>query len=285
MEDERYCSQMFMESKDCLDCDECWDCQLIYNSNNLWYSAYKVWMSSQCLNELRDIWYCKTCFFCSNCFGCIGLKRKQYCILNKQYTKEDYELLVPQIIEHMRSWATSGWQRGSWATSGWHEGSQWQSERWEFFPIEHSLVPYNLSMAQEWYPLTKAEAEEQWFRRKEKEIPINVSDDLPRISSRDIPDTIKEVDDDILNKAIICQASGKLYKITVSELAFYRKHDIPLPVKHFEVRHAQRCAQRMPRQLYLRICDRCRQKMLSIYPQRYEGKVYCEACYNRGIYG
>jgi hypothetical protein len=27
---------------------------------------------------------------------------KQYCILNKQYTKEEYEELVPKIIEHMK---------------------------------------------------------------------------------------------------------------------------------------------------------------------------------------
>jgi hypothetical protein len=28
---------------------------------------------------------------------------KEYCILNKQYTKEEYEILVPKIIEHMKT--------------------------------------------------------------------------------------------------------------------------------------------------------------------------------------
>ena len=37
----------------------------------------------------------------SNIFGCVGVQNKQYCILNKQYTKEEYEALVPKIIEHM----------------------------------------------------------------------------------------------------------------------------------------------------------------------------------------
>ena len=39
----------------------------------------------------------------SNLFGCVGLRNKQYCILNKQYTKEEYEKLVPKIIEHMNN--------------------------------------------------------------------------------------------------------------------------------------------------------------------------------------
>jgi Zn ribbon nucleic-acid-binding protein len=38
---------------------------------------------------------------CSSIFGCVGLKKKKYCILNKQYTKEEYEALVSKIIQHM----------------------------------------------------------------------------------------------------------------------------------------------------------------------------------------
>jgi hypothetical protein len=75
-------------------------------------------------------------FYCSNSFGCIGLKRNEYCILNTQYTKEEYEKLVPQIIEKMKV----------------------DGERGEFFPVEHSLNPYNLSMAQELHPMTREEA-------------------------------------------------------------------------------------------------------------------------------
>jgi hypothetical protein len=38
----------------------------------------------------------------SHLFGCIGLRNQQYCILNKQYTKEEYEKTVALIIEHMQ---------------------------------------------------------------------------------------------------------------------------------------------------------------------------------------
>lgn len=46
--------------------------------------------------------YVHNCFYSSDIFGCIGLRNKQYCIFNKQYTKEEYEKLVPKIIEHMQ---------------------------------------------------------------------------------------------------------------------------------------------------------------------------------------
>ncbi|MBP7884916.1 hypothetical protein KAZ93_01885 [Patescibacteria group bacterium] len=41
--------------------------------------------------------------YCKNCFGCVGLKNHEYCIFNKQYSKEDYEVQVAKIISHMLS--------------------------------------------------------------------------------------------------------------------------------------------------------------------------------------
>ncbi len=67
-------------------------------------------------------------------FGCIGMKKAKYCILNKQYSKEEYESLVPKIKEHM--------------------GDEWG----EFFPAEMSPFAYNETVAHEYYPLTKEEA-------------------------------------------------------------------------------------------------------------------------------
>ena len=53
-------------------------------------------------DESSDVFYVRECFSCTDCFGCIGLRNKQYCILNTQYTKEEYENLVPKIIARMR---------------------------------------------------------------------------------------------------------------------------------------------------------------------------------------
>ncbi|MBU1757666.1 hypothetical protein KKG31_00495 [Patescibacteria group bacterium] len=50
----------------------------------------------------KDMLYCESCDACENCFGCVSLRNKSYCILNKQYTQEEYENLVVKIIEHMQ---------------------------------------------------------------------------------------------------------------------------------------------------------------------------------------
>jgi hypothetical protein len=55
----------------------------------------------------NDTYYTYNCHYCSHLFGCIGLRNKEYCILNKQYSKEEYERLVPQIIAYMT-------QTGEW---------------------------------------------------------------------------------------------------------------------------------------------------------------------------
>ena len=51
--------------------------------------------------DSSSVQYCQILRNSSDAFGCIGLRNKQYCILNKQYTKQEYEELVPKIISHM----------------------------------------------------------------------------------------------------------------------------------------------------------------------------------------
>jgi hypothetical protein len=52
--------------------------------------------------DTSNSYYSHTCVSgCSYLFGCVGLRNKKYCILNKQYTKEEYEELIPKIIQHM----------------------------------------------------------------------------------------------------------------------------------------------------------------------------------------
>ncbi len=60
-----------------------------------------------CWSGCCDLIYGDFCQNSKDCFGCVGLKKSQYCILNKQYTKEQYEQLVPKIIEQMK-------QAGEW---------------------------------------------------------------------------------------------------------------------------------------------------------------------------
>ncbi|MGC9603325.1 MAG: hypothetical protein ABSF47_02545 [Minisyncoccia bacterium] len=103
---------------------------------------------------LDDIRYTEYCSKSSHLFACIGLRSKQYCILNKQYSKDEYESLVPKIIAHMNTQPYID-QKGRIYRYG------------EFFPPELSPFAYNETIAQEYFPLTKGEAEKQGYRWKD----------------------------------------------------------------------------------------------------------------------
>ncbi|MCX6790935.1 MAG: hypothetical protein NTV62_01930, partial [Candidatus Gribaldobacteria bacterium] len=79
---------------------------------------------------------------CKDNFGCVGIKKKQYCILNKQYTKEEYEILKNKIKEQMGKLPYIG-----------KNGRVYQYG--EFFPIELSPFGYNETSAQDCFPLNK----------------------------------------------------------------------------------------------------------------------------------
>jgi hypothetical protein len=87
-----------------------------------------------------------------------------------------------------------------------------------------------------------------------------------------------------LSKAIICEVFGRPFRIVKPELEFYRKHWLPLPRKHPDIRHQERLAKRPWRILHLKNCDKCWIEMLSVYDKNTEYKVYCEKCYQQEVY-
>jgi hypothetical protein len=199
--------------------------------------------------------YTDHCQSCNHCFGCIGLKHKNYCILNTQFTKEEYEALLPKIIEHMRKTAEWG----------------------EFFPIESSPFGYNETIAHEYFPITRDEVLQrgwQWCDYVPPEPAVERT-----INATDLPDSIEGMPDDVLNWAIRSKASGRPFRIIKQELAFYRNLQIPLPHLHPDERHMGRLRKRKPRKLWPRTCDKCRKSMtVAIAPERKE-KALCEECY------
>lgn len=199
-------------------------------------------------------------FNSSNCFWCVWLKNKQYCILNKQYTKEEYEELVPKIIEHMKK---------TW-------------EWWEFFPSSISPFGYNETLAYEFYPMTKQKAVENGFKWSDYEKPTPKVDKI--IPAQQLPKDIEEVNEDILNMAIECEVSKKPFRIIAQELKFYKKHNLPLPTKHPDVRHMERMNFFNPRKIFERKCAKCGKEIKTTYPPDSSVIVYCEECYEKEVY-
>lgn len=232
-----------------------WLYEMMTCSMNITNCKFSLILRNNCSNLL----YCSDMNSCTDCFGCIGLRDKQYCILNKQYTKEEYEQLVSKIIEKMII----------------------DKERWEFFPATISPFGYNETVANELYLLTKDGALKDWFHRCEYEAPfpkvekILKADQLPEISL---------INDDILHRAIECEVTKKPFRIIKPELEFYRKHNLSLPCKHPDQRHKERMELRNPIKLRDRTCAKCWVAIQTTYVPQSKEAVYCETCYNKEIY-
>ncbi len=205
-----------------------------------------------------DLYYCDMCMLnCRDCFGCVGLKRGQYCILNKQYTKNEYEALLPRLIDHMT-------KTGEWG---------------QYVPAAMSLYAYNESQAQEEFPLTKKDATVKgWSWLDEEENNKSAGPAVP------IPDDISDIDDTICQQILRCEVTGKAYKIIPQELTFYRDLGIPIPRRCFDQRHTDRITHRNPRQLWTRKCGKCSKEIQSTYDPKRPEVVLCEECYLKMVY-
>ena len=251
------------------------------------------------LDLTRDSYFVDWCHGSSKMVACVGLRNKQYCILNKQYTEEEYEKLVPRIIEHMNKMP--------------YVDAQGREYRYgEFFPPELSPFAYNETIAQEYFPLTKDEALAQgykWRDPDEKQYTITKNPE-------DLPDHIKDVDDQILQETIGCLHEEECldqcttaFKIIPEELQFYRRMNLPLPRLCPNCRHYERLKQRNPLRLWHRRCmcegakpqapsiesqyantaqhphaDKpCLEEFETSYAPERPEIVYCESCYNAEI--
>ena len=217
-----------------------------------------------------DVWYSYMMNNCQNCFGCVEMNGKQYCILNKQYTKEEYEKLVSQIIEQMKSIPYIDKKGRSYGFG-------------EFFPSEISPFAYNETVAQDYFPIDKKIAKSKGYLWREY-IPGLYK---TTIKGKNLPQTIKEVDNSILDEVIECETSGRPFKITEQELSFYRRFDLPLPSVHPDERHRRRLEQRNPVILRKRMCFFGDKEIETTYLPELEGgpkKVICTEHYNKEIY-
>lgn len=209
---------------ECLECGDhisgvkfCWDC----------------WPGSS------DVEYSVSCRSSSNLFGCIGLKKKQYCIFNKQYPKDDYLALREKIIRHMNEMPYTG-KKGKIYRYG------------EFFPPEFSPFAYNETLAHDFFPLTKEESADREYAWREPE----AKEFRTTINAADLPDSIKDIHDDILRETIQCVSCRKAYRIIPMELDFLRQMGLPMP----------------------RICPNCRflERFKLINPPKFwHGKCQC----------
>ena len=227
--------------------------------------SYHILYSFGCHMSSADLAYCWYMEHCTSCFGCVNMKQSSYCILNKQYTKEEYEKLVPKIIEHMKNPSTGS-------------GDEWG----ELLPPQKSRFGYNKTSAQQYYPLDKATAVSRGWKWDEFAAPPPQV--AKTIEGKQLPDSQKDIPDDVLNWAILCVRTGKPFKIQPLELKLLRQNDIPVPDHAPQERHLERFARRNPRKFWKRPCGKCKKEITTTWDPKREETVYCEACYQKEVY-
>ena len=228
--------------------------------------------------------YTYMCHSSKHLFGCISCRSKQYCILNKQYTKEEYEKLLPKVIQHMNDMPYVD-KLGRKYGYG------------EFFPVELSPFYYNETIANEYYPLNKEKAKSYGFKWKEKE----ERDYKIEIKTEELPDHIRDVPGDIVGKVIECAHKGdcneqctEAFKIISEELQFYKKANLALPRLCPNCRHFERLKKRNPLKLWHRTCmcekdghehsGKCAVEFETSYAPERPEVIYCEKCYQKEVY-
>jgi len=273
-EDSSYLWLIYSSVKDCFDIDHAGlnselsiDCSTIYPASRVFYSRI--------LRSCHDVFYSYNLHNSSYCFGCVGLRDKQYCILNKQYSEKEYNEFVSKIIKHMDDMPYKD-MRGNIYKFG------------EFFPDEISPFCYNETVAQELFPMSREKAITLGYHWKDPE----KREYKPTISADNIPDSIDDVKDSITNEVIECAHKGvcseqcsSAFKVTSTELEFYRRMGIPVPHLCPNCRHYQRLRQRNPLKLWHRQCmkEGCTNEFETSYsPDRLE-IVYCEQCYQQEV--
>ena len=272
-EDSKYGVHVWRDAKDCVDVDTAGrGAELIYNSINSGISTAHQISSCVCWSStFMDYSYYS--FNCNNCFGCVGFRKQDHCILNKQYSKEEYEKLREQIVSQMK-------ERGEYG---------------QFFPTNVSAFGYNETAAQEQFPLTKDQALAQGFSWE----------DHPRgtygketILWDKLPQSINDIPENISNEVFACESCTKNFRIIPSELSFYKRLGIPLPRLCPDCRHMRRFIARGPSKLWRRqcMCDykayqnttkhlhhpegRCSNEFETSYAPDRSEIIYCESCYN-----
>lgn len=247
------------KGKDCADMiGHCRSSELLYNGVGVGAGARNV-ICSWWVESSQDVEYSFAVRRSKNCVGCDAIQNGNFVILNKRYSKEEYQEVKNKITEELKDKDIYG----------------------DFFPSELSFFAYNETTGQDNMPLTKEEALNQGFRWEEE---IQKTEGKETLKTEDIPDNTKKVKNSFLNEILSCTKCSRNYRLTVREFEFYQKMLISIPRECWNCRFIDRIIRRGPYKFWNRNCAKCQKEITTNYaPQRPE-IVYCEKCYQQEVY-
>ncbi|MFA6023839.1 MAG: hypothetical protein WC777_01305 [Candidatus Gracilibacteria bacterium] len=184
---------------------------------------------------------------CQYCFGCCGLVNAKYCIFNKQYSKEDYERIRAELVEHMRK--TGEWGR--------------------FFPAHFAPNPYEESFSGFYFPVE---------RPLEKQTVVKTAE------LEDIPDSVFSLsaaeETALLAQVFWDESYQRPFQIQAADIEFSKKMKVPLPHRYY-VQRMQENLKWMPFNGELRetVCGKSGRPIFTNWPADYDGRILSEEEY------
>ncbi len=283
-------SVIYPPNNDSIDITSSEGTELAYETSCCGNGIHKTVGVTECA-VVSDSFYSINCRNISNVFGCVALRSKNYCILNKQYSKEEYFNLLPKIKKHMDEMPYIDAKKRVYRFG-------------EFFPVDIAPHGYGQSQASEYFSITEDEAKKKGYcwKKPEKRNYIITK------KASELEDNIDKVSDKILEEVIQCEHEetnshtfgcnvdcATAFRITKQELDFYRQAKLPLPRFCFNCRHVDRVKWRNLPELHHRqcMCDKenhfhgagkCKVEFETSYAPDRPEIVYCEKCYQQEVY-
>ncbi|MCA9356415.1 hypothetical protein KC852_02755 [Candidatus Nomurabacteria bacterium] len=262
-EDSRYVHNG-VSFKACYDCEVGGETELAYecitpDHSNKSLCTIESWKNS-------DIGYAIDCHSCQSVFGCISLKNGQYSILNKKYSKEEYNALKDIIIADMK-------KRGEYG---------------EFFPSRKSPFGINETRANNYLSLSKEEAIQNGYKWQDS---TQHTTGMETLSHEQVPDSIEDIQESFTSEILSCLECSRNYRILAGELTLHKQLRIPIPEKCFFCRNEEREKMRGGYLLFQKQCDcvisshdhhgQCQNIFKTVFDKNEKRPIYCESCYQK----
>ena len=238
-----------------------------YDCCNVGLQASGLRFCNEAGHGLRNAEYCKQTYASSNVFGCVSVGNSEYVILNKRYTKEDFESLRAKIIEHMKAMPYQD-KMGNVYTYG------------EFFPMELSPFSYNVSIAYQLFTVSKKEAIERGLTWRDHD----KTEYGTTMQAKDLPDHIKDAPESIIKEVIACIKCARGYRVIPWELEFRKSMNVPLsrecPFCRIDAKFQKRLHNL---NLVERTCAQCGAKFPTPHTVEDAPHILCKSCYLKEV--
>ena len=205
--------------------------------------------------------YCMSCYDCEFCFACIGLTKKKYHILNKEYSEEDYWKKVDEIKCRMLDSGEYGnFLPPKLGTSWFHESGS----------IKYLLTDLEFGK--------KADAhlfdpEEEGAYGDEFIGGAEVPD------STTLPDSIDDCDE-WAGKPVVDSSYGRRFAMLKPEVALYKKLRIAPSMTHPVQRVTDLIWTANSGVFVDAKCEKCDKDVITSMNKTYpEKRIYCQECY------